>query len=239
MISATIPENETARLEALRRYRLLDTTAEDAFDELTRLAATICGTPVALVSLVDENRQWFKSRVGLEVSETPRDMAFCAHTILGDQPLVVPNALEDERFHDNPLVTQDPNIRFYAGCPLVTTDGFRLGSFCVLDRIPRQLDAAQMDALSTLSRQTIRLLELRETSGLLADALDNMKLIEGILPICSHCKNIRDEVDDWQPLEVYVAKHTSARMSHGICPKCIRSHYPEIADRVLSKTNST
>lgn len=235
MIEPKTPDNEALRLEALRRFRLLDTEAEATYDDLTKLAAYICGTPIALISLVDEDRQWFKSKVGLGASETPRNIAFCSHAILGDGPLVVPNALEDERFHDNPLVTQDPNIRFYAGCPLVTADGFRLGTFCVIDRKPRQLDASQLEALSTLTRQTIRLFELRETSKLLADAMSNMKVLEGLLPICSHCKSIRDDKDDWHPLESYVTKHTAAKMTHGICPKCLKVHFPEIAEQILSK----
>jgi hypothetical protein len=238
MIEPKTPSNEALRLDALRRYQVLDTEAEACYDDLTKLAAFVCGTPIALVSLVDENRQWFKSRVGLDVSETPRNIAFCSHAILEDTPLVVPNALEDERFHDNPLVTQAPHIRFYAGCPLITAEGFRLGSFCVIDREPRQLDAGQLEALSTLSRQIIRLFELRESSKQLADALTNVKVLEGLLPICAHCKSIRDEKDDWQPLETYVTRHSAAKMTHGICPSCLKVHFPEIADRILSKAKT-
>jgi GAF domain-containing protein len=236
MIPPKAPSNEALRLEALRRYRLLDTDAEASYDELTKLAASTCGTPIALISLVDEHRQWFKSKVGLDASQTPRNIAFCSHAILGDTPFVVPNALQDERFHDNPLVTDDPHIRFYAGCPLITSEGFRLGSFCVIDREPRQLEPEKIEALAMLSRQAIRLFELRETSRLLAETLDNVKLLEGLLPICSHCKSIRDENDAWHPIETYVTTHTSAKMTHGICPKCLRSHFPDIADRMLNKS---
>jgi PAS domain S-box-containing protein len=159
MLSAPRPNNEARRLAALQRYRILDTDPETSFDGLTRLAALICGTPIALVSLVDAERLWFKARVGLDVSEIPREIAFCAHAIVQpDAPLVVPDALEDERFHDNPVVAGRPHIRFYAGVPLVAPEGEALGTLCVLDRTPRELTAQQLEALELLSRQAAELL---------------------------------------------------------------------------------
>ena len=156
------PENEQNRLNALLKYNILDTESEQAFDDLTALAAYICGTPIALVSLVDDSRQWFKSKVGTEVTQTSRELAFCAYTICQPEDLlIVPNTLKDERFANNPLVTSDPNIRFYAGAPLVTPDGFAIGSLCVLDRVPKELSLEQKQALAALSRQVISQLELR------------------------------------------------------------------------------
>ena len=158
-----IPENEVARVQALHQYAVLNTAPEPAYDQLAELAASICGTPLAAVSLIDSDRQWIKANVGLNFSETARDVAFCAHTIAQRDLLVVPDATLDPRFADNPLVTSEPHIRFYAGAPLITSDGHALGTLCVLDYAPRQLDDQQREALRVLSHQVVARLELRKT----------------------------------------------------------------------------
>jgi signal transduction histidine kinase len=157
------PINEVARISELRRYAILDTPAETAFDDLTKLAAYVCGTPISLVSLVDTGRIWFKSKVGLAASEIPRIDGFCASAILTDKLLIVPDAAADERLATHPLVTSDPKVRFYAGSPLITPRGHRVGTLCVIDTIPRDLNAEQTDALRSLARTVVTQLELRHS----------------------------------------------------------------------------
>ena len=161
MPAAAIPADEATRLAALQRYGILDTLPEIEYDGLTLLASQICGVPISLISLVDSERQWFKSHLGTEIEESPRSVSFCAHAIHGDEVFEVPDASLDARFRDNLLVTGEHHVRFYAGAPLITPDGLKLGTLCVIDHEPRQLSAAQRAALSALSRQAVTLLELR------------------------------------------------------------------------------
>ena len=204
-----LPENEAARLEALHRYRILDTAPERSFDDLTLLASHICGTPMALITLVDADRQWFKSRVGVSITETARAVSFCTHAINHRDLFIVPDARHDERFRDNPLVTDSLEIRFYAGAPLVTPDGHAVGTLCVLDHVARTLSREQLEALTALCRQAEAQLELRRHLMELREALaerdraqaEQEKLIgelraahadvrrlSALMPYCSTCQ---------------------------------------------------
>ena len=201
--------NERARLRALRSYRILDTDPEKAFDDLTILASHICETPVALISLIDSDRQWFKSKVGVSISETPREVSFCATAIQQSDLFIVPDATKDPRFSSNPFVVSDPKVRFYAGAPFASSDGQPLGTLCVVDVVPRQLTPGQENALIALSRQVQAQFELRRNLFELRAALDerdraeaerdrtivelqqalgHVQCLSGLLPACSACK---------------------------------------------------
>lgn len=176
-----LPKNETERLIALARYALLDTPPEPDFDALAKLAANLCGAPIAMVSLVDADRQWFKARIGMEPTETPREISFCGHALHASDLFVIPDATQDARFADNPLVLQDPQVQFYAGAPLRTEEGHALGALCVMDRRPRQLTPEQREGLQTLARQVLaqmelrrQVLQLREVSTVSNDILDSL-----------------------------------------------------------------
>lgn len=204
-----MPTDEPARLAALTRYRILDTEPEQAFDDLTVLASQICGTPIALISLVDDKRQWFKSKVGLSLEQASRQAGFCAQVMAGHDIIVVPNALADDRFRDDPLVTGPPHVRFYAGAPLVTPEGHVVGVLCVIDLVARALTRAQVQALDALRRQVQSQLELRkhldelkmalierdraeaEQAAMvreLRESLDHVTTLSGLLPYCSTCE---------------------------------------------------
>lgn len=172
-MTAPIPRNEVKRLNVLWQYDVLDTVPEEVFDDLTDLAAFICDSPIALISLVDENRQWFKSKIGISARETSRDISFCAHAILQDGLFIISDARKDARFKNNPMVTGLAKIRFYAGAPLVTPDGHALGTLCVLDKKPRTLRTKQKQALRVLAHHVVSQFELRRHSRELAAAREH------------------------------------------------------------------
>jgi diguanylate cyclase (GGDEF)-like protein len=188
MIKPSIPSNETTRLDTLRSLSILDSGPEERFDRLTRLAKRLFGVPIALVSLVDADRQWFKSCVGLTASETARDISFCGHAILGDEILVVPDAKRDERFHDNPLVVDEPRIRFYAGCPLKVSNGSRLGTLCLIDVEPRTLSPDDLNLLRDLAGMAEQ--ELAAVQLATTDELTLLSNRRGFLALAQHALHL-------------------------------------------------
>jgi PAS domain-containing protein len=179
MKKSIVPLNEVERLKALEQYSIMDSLPEKEYDAITQLASFICETPIALLSLLDEKRQWFKSSVGLAVTETSREISFCQHTIMGADVYEVNNAIENKIFTNNPLVTDNPDIRFYAGAPLRDRNGFNLGSLCVIDTKPRTLTTEQKTALQILAAQVISLFELRKkNTDLIATQLELNNFIE-------------------------------------------------------------
>ena len=219
-MKAPLPPNEQHRLAALREYQILDTEPEQEYDDITFLATQVCQVPVAMISLVDESRQWFKSKLGVRRCQTPRDVAFCAHAILQSEPLIVRDALKDYRFCDNALVKRSPHIRFYAGFPLLNPRGHSLGTLCAIDRRPRQLSASQDRAMRALSRVVMARMELQRVSSHLANELESVRTLHGLLPICAWCKRIRDDQGYWNQVETYISAHSNADFTHGVCPEC-------------------
>jgi len=220
MESAVKPANEAERMNALIAFNVLDTDAEQAFDDITYIAAQICNVPIALVSLVDADRQWFKSRIGIDACETSRDLAFCAHAILRPTLMEVPDTHKDKRFVDHPLVTGDPHIRFYAGAPLITRGGHALGTLCVVDRKPNVLSEEQRNALGALSRQVISQLELRRMVADLQGINDSK---HKVLTVLSHdlrsafnvqinyAEQLARKIDNWDKDRISDCASTLAR----------------------------
>lgn len=212
-MKAPLPDNEAQRLKALCKYKILDTASEQAFDDITRLAAQICGTPISLVSLVEAERQWFKSKVGLEATDISRDISFCAYAILQPDIFIVSDTLADKRFATNPLVTSAPQIRFYAGVPLLSSEGYALGTLCVIDYVPRKLSQEQVEGLRVLSRQVSAQFELRRnlvnlvhTNETLQKSEERLRLLESVVVNANDAILITDAepVDAPGPQIVYV-----------------------------------
>ena len=247
-MSHPVPDNEIERLNALRGYGILDTHPEDRFDDLTRLAASICGTPISLISLVDEDRQWFKSKSGLEVCQTAREDAFCAHAIMSSELFVVPDASQDPRFANNPMVVGELHVRFYAGAPLTAPNGHHLGALCVMDRVPRHLSCEQMESLRILSRQAMAQVVLGKNLDDLRIALKareelehdlqnvirdfqeaqaRLNTLKSLVPMCAWCKKVRDDSGYWEQVEAYISKSTGADTTGSICSECLEKYFGE------------
>ncbi len=198
-------------MRTLQLYRILDSESNAMFDDLTRLAAAICESPISLISLVDQDRQWFLSRVGLDVPQTPRDISFCAHAINQNDVFVVEDASLDPRFATNPLVTSEPRIRFYAGAPLVMANGSSLGTLCVIDHKSRHLTGMQLEALKTLRAAVVTQLELRR-------ALEDLRSLAQLIPMCAWCRSVQNAEGRWLSPHDYVAE--TGLVTHGMCPDC-------------------
>ncbi len=209
MVTNPTSDNERARLDDLLSYNLLDSPREEELDEIVALASEICNMPISLISLIDEKRQWIKARVGLDIDETPREYAFCAHAIHGADLMMVPDALQDERFQHNPLVTGEPGIRFYAGVPLTSNKGHNLGTLCVIDQNPRELSAAQERALRTLAKQVVARFELRKKNATLQSVLQTIdaqneqlenrnQMLTRLISIISH--DLRNPIENLKQL---------------------------------------
>jgi diguanylate cyclase (GGDEF)-like protein len=205
-IPAALPDNEAQRLAALKRYDVLDTEEEQEYDDLTTMAAAICDVPISVISLIDENRQWFKSRHGIDATETPRDEAFCAHAILRpDEIMEVPDSALDRRFAGNPLVTGGPKIRFYAGAPLLSAEGAAIGTICVIDQKPRELTPLQRKGLSALSRRVVAQFEMRQ----LVAQLELQSMSDGLTGIWNRRAFDRRLREEW-------ARHARQGQSLGL-----------------------
>jgi len=234
-----IPRNESDRQEALERYNILDTLPEQEYDDLTQLAASICGTPIALISLIDGDRQWFKSRVGLDASETPRDTSFCGHVVANDAMLHVTDAIQDERFADNPLVVNEPNIRFYAGVPLKTSDNFTLGTLCVIDRHPRDLTPIQIQQLEALSRLVISQLELRRNSEQAERDRIHSQQSERLVTTQNQIARVLAESSSFSSSAIRILRTLCEELSWDIAELWLTSNYPRNLKLMTSYTKPT
>lgn len=227
-MAAPVPPDDRARVACLRDLLVLDSAPEPAFDDLTRLAALICGTPISLVSLIDTERQWFKSRVGVDTTETPRDLALCGYAILKNELFIVPNATEDARFRDNPCVTGEPHIRFYAGVPLTMPGGHNVGTLCVIDRTPRTLTAEQCDALQTLARQVVAQLILRQQYVTNQFELREHEMFRVLFEQSSHAHlifNDRDGIIDCNPAAVAMLRYGDKSNLLGLHPLALSPEF--------------
>jgi diguanylate cyclase (GGDEF)-like protein len=224
MLAPSLPHNETARLATLRTLKLLDTPAEERFDRLTRLARRLFDVPIALVSLIDENRQWFKSCAGLGVQQTSRDVSFCGHAILHDDAFVIPDALADERFYDNPLVTGEPGIRFYAGQPLVVPNGSKLGTLCLIDKRPREFDTEERGLLRDLAQ-----IAEQEIAAIELATIDELTLLanrRGFEVLAQHGLNLCKRLDRHASLLFFDLdgfKQINDRFGHAAGDACLKA----------------
>jgi GAF domain-containing protein len=218
------------RLAELASTGLLDSPADPGFDRLAALASKLLRAPVCLVSLVDGHRQFFKSAIGLQepwatLRQTPLSHSFCRHAVATGQPLIVPDARREPDFRDNPAIPE-LGVVAYLGIPLVTPAGHTLGSFCVIDSVPREWTAEQIDVLDSIAAVVMTEVELRRSMQFARDALAKVRILSGLLPICAWCRQIRDEHGHWRQVEAYIRDHSEADFTHTICETCASAHSP-------------
>lgn len=229
MSKPAVPAREAERLAALRDTGILDTEPEALFDDLTRIAALVCDVPTALVTLIDGDRQWFKSRIGFDDAQTAREDAFCAHAILTPQErLEVRDTTRDARFADNRYVTAPGGVRFYAGAPILSAEGDGFGTVCVIDSVPRELNETQREILTALARQAAAHLEQRRVAERLRAALAEVKTLNELLPICTFCHKVREDEGYWSDLNAYLREHAGSQLSHALCPDCLASRFGDL-----------
>jgi GAF domain-containing protein len=214
--------NEPSRLAALKEYHVLDATVEKLYDGITELAAHVCSVPLAVICLKDDSRKGFKPKVVVGRNRPGSCKSYCSQMISSRVPLIVRDALKDKRFVNCNLVTRPPRIRFYAGFPLMDSDDVAMGMLCVMDTRTRRLTTTQRHVMQALARKVGVLLELRRLSAHLADALEHVKMLSGLIPICAWCKRIRDDDGYWSQIEAYFHAHADADFTHSICPKCLK-----------------
>lgn len=222
-----IPKTEIRRLEALRNYHVLDSAPEREFDDVVKVASHICAAPLANLVFAEAGRQWFHAKPDVAEPQTSEKDSFCSQVIESEEFLLIEDAANDPRFADSPLVNGEDHIRFCAGVPLVDAEGESLGALCVMDRESRTLSDQQRKALEALARLVVSQMQLRRVSHALAEALHDVRTLQGLLPICAHCHGIRNDEGYWEKVEEYLGNRTEAELSHGICPKCFQKRYPE------------
>ena len=225
-----------SREEALAEYAILDSDTEARFDTLTKVAAMALGLPMALISIVDGEREWVKSAYGVESNAIPNMPGMSAETVELGEPLAIADATIDPRFCEHPLVTGRLAIRSFLGVPLEVHSGHRLGTLAVLGSASHIHSSRDTELLEALAVQVVELLELRRTEAQLEATSEKIRTLATLIPICSHCRKVRNEDRHWSTLERLVQAKTGSRFTHGICPDCVREHYPDAAEELLART---
>ncbi|KIG15345.1 Diguanylate cyclase (GGDEF domain) with GAF sensor [Enhygromyxa salina] len=224
---------DNARVDTLHGYAILDSEPEPRFDALTKISSLALDLPVTLITLVDAAREWTKSAYGVELASLPTQLGFGSAAIAARQLLVIEDISTDPRFAAHPLVTGPLQLRFFAGVPLEVRCGHQIGSLCVFGQTPHAVTPRETELLLALAGQVVQMLELRRTESELEGAVQSIRTLATLIPICSHCRKVRDDENHWSTLERLVQAKTGSRFTHGICPDCVREHYPDAADELL------